>query len=49
MTFLTGYLKGICRWFLMFGHEAEIESPSKVRELMGELVDELSAHYKVLQ
>jgi predicted DNA-binding transcriptional regulator YafY len=49
MTFLTGYLNGICRWLLMFGNEVEIESPVKAKELMGELVDELSAHYKVLQ
>jgi predicted DNA-binding transcriptional regulator YafY len=49
MTFLTGYLKGITRWLLMFGSEVEIESPARVKEIMCELVEELSEHYKILQ
>jgi predicted DNA-binding transcriptional regulator YafY len=49
MTFLTAYLKGICRWLLMFGNEAEIEAPDKVKSMMLELVEELTEHYKVLQ
>ena len=49
MTFFTGHLNGICRWLLMFGNEVEIESPLKLKDVMGELVDELAAHYKILQ
>jgi predicted DNA-binding transcriptional regulator YafY len=49
MTFLTAYLNGIARWLLMFGSEAEVESPLTVREKIAELIEELSIHYKVLQ
>lgn len=46
MTFITGYLAGICRWLLMFGKEVEVESPAKAKAIIGELVEELAAHYK---
>jgi predicted DNA-binding transcriptional regulator YafY len=46
MTFLTCYLHGICRWLLSFGSDVEIQSPEKLKDTMGELVDELTAHYK---
>lgn len=48
MTFLTGHLKGLCRWLLMFGKEVEVQSPERVKVLLAELVDELAAHYKGL-
>jgi predicted DNA-binding transcriptional regulator YafY len=46
MTFLTGHINGICRWLLMFGNQVEIETPALIKERMGGLVEELSAHYR---
>lgn len=46
MTFLTGYMKSICRWLLMFGNNVSIEHPEKAREIIGELLEELNFHYQ---
>jgi predicted DNA-binding transcriptional regulator YafY len=46
MTFLAGNMRVFCRWLLMYGSAAEIESPEKLRTTMEEVVDELYHHYK---
>lgn len=46
MTFLTGYIKSICRWLLMFGNSVTIEQPEKAREIISELLEELNFHYQ---
>lgn len=46
MTFLTGYLKSICRWLLMFGNTVTIEQPEKAKEIITGLLDELNFHYQ---
>ena len=46
MTFLTCYISGLCRWILMYGKQAEIESPDKAKEIVRDLVDELITHYQ---
>ncbi len=46
LTFLTSYLRSLCRWLLMYGNSIEIESPDKARELVGDLVEELVAHHQ---
>ena len=45
MHFLSACLHSFCRWLLMFGSNVEIESPEKAREILMELVDELSTHH----
>lgn len=45
MTFLVGSLRSFAKWLMMYGKSVEIESPDELRELMEELVEELSAHY----
>jgi predicted DNA-binding transcriptional regulator YafY len=46
MTFLTGYMKSICRWLLMFGNSVTIEHPDKAKEIIAELLEELNFHYQ---
>jgi predicted DNA-binding transcriptional regulator YafY len=46
MTFLTGYMKSICRWLLMFGSGVSIEHPDKAKEIIGGLLEELNFHYQ---
>lgn len=46
MTFLAANLHGFCRWLLMYGNAVEIESPAHVREMMGQLAEDLALHYK---
>jgi predicted DNA-binding transcriptional regulator YafY len=46
MTFLVGSLRSFGRWLLVYGNSIQIESPTKLLEIMEEIVDELSAHYK---
>ena len=46
MTFLTGYLKSLCRWLLMFGNAVTIEQPEKAKEIISELLEELNFHYQ---
>jgi predicted DNA-binding transcriptional regulator YafY len=45
MHFLSASLPAFCRWILTFGRSAEIIHPEEAREIMVELVDELSSHY----
>jgi predicted DNA-binding transcriptional regulator YafY len=47
MTFLTGNMRSFCRWLMMYGKSVEIESPASLKEIMEELVEELSAHYSL--
>ena len=46
MTFLTGYVKSLCRWLLMFGNAVTIEQPEKAKEIISELLEELNFHYQ---
>jgi predicted DNA-binding transcriptional regulator YafY len=46
MTFLTGYIKSLCRWLLMFGSSVTVEHPEKAKEIIVELLDELTFHYQ---
>jgi predicted DNA-binding transcriptional regulator YafY len=46
LTFLTSYLGSLCRWLLMYGNRVEIESPEKARDIVCELIEELSVHYQ---
>ena len=46
MTFLTGYLKSLCRWLLMFGNGVTIEQPEKTKEIIAGLLEELNFHYQ---
>ncbi len=46
MTFLVGSLRNFGRWLLLYGNAVEIESPSRLNEIMEEIVDELAVHYK---
>jgi len=48
MTFLTGYMKSICRWLLMYGKSVTIEHPEKTKEIISELLEELNLHYQPL-
>jgi predicted DNA-binding transcriptional regulator YafY len=41
MTFLTISTEGFARWFMMFGDQAEILSPQKVKDRIAELADEI--------
>jgi len=45
MTFLTAYVKPFCKWLLTFGSSVEIEIPETAKEMMVDLVEELTAHY----
>mgnify|MGYP003575652172 CR=1 FL=1 len=46
MTFLTGYMKSLCRWLLMFGSNVTIEHPDKAKEIIGDLLEELNYHHQ---
>lgn len=45
MHFLSSCLHSLCRWLLTYGNMAEIESPDEAKDLMVDLIEELSAHY----
>jgi predicted DNA-binding transcriptional regulator YafY len=45
MHFLSACLHSFCRWLLMFGANVEIESPEKAKEVLTDLVEELTAHH----
>jgi predicted DNA-binding transcriptional regulator YafY len=47
MTFLTSYLNYVCRWFLTFGNQVQVESPDEAKEAVQQLVEELTEHYKM--
>lgn len=46
MTFLTGYIKSICRWLLMYGKSVTIEHPEEAKEIISEFLEELNLHYQ---
>jgi predicted DNA-binding transcriptional regulator YafY len=46
LTFLTGHLKSLCRWLLMFGNGVTIEQPEKGRDIILSLLEELNFHYQ---
>lgn len=46
MTFLTGYIKSICRWLLMYGKSVTIEHPEEAKEIIFEFLEELNLHYQ---
>ncbi len=43
--FLSACFHSICRWLLSFGNAVEIEYPEKAKDIMIELVEELSLHH----
>jgi len=45
MTFLVGNLRSFGKWLMMYGKCVEIENPTQLREIMEDLVEELSRHY----
>ena len=45
MTFLVANMRSFCRWLMMYGGAVELESPPELKEIMEELVEELSVHY----
>jgi predicted DNA-binding transcriptional regulator YafY len=45
MTFLTSNLRSFCRWLMMFGNTSDVVHPEEARDIVGELIDELTAHY----
>jgi len=45
MTFLTAYIKPFCKWLLSYGASADIEHPDTAKEIMIDLVEELTTHY----
>jgi hypothetical protein len=45
MHFLSACFHSFGRWLLQFGNNVEIESPEKAKEVLTELVEELSAHH----
>ena len=46
MTFLTCYLPSLGRWLLSYGSAVQIESPSRLHEVVQDLLGELIDHYK---
>jgi len=46
MTFLTSYLKSLCKWLLMFGNGVTLEQPEKAKDIITELLEELNFHYQ---
>jgi predicted DNA-binding transcriptional regulator YafY len=45
MTFLTAYVRPFCKWLLSYGASADIEYPDTAKEIMIDLVEELTNHY----
>jgi predicted DNA-binding transcriptional regulator YafY len=45
MHFLTGFLRGLAHWLLMYGNSVTVESPPELRESLRELTRELHEHY----
>jgi len=45
MHFLSACLSSFCRWLLTFGNAVEIEYPEKAKDILVELIDELSVHH----
>jgi predicted DNA-binding transcriptional regulator YafY len=45
MTFLTGYVRSLARWLLIYGNMVQVEAPDQLGEILVELVKELESHY----
>lgn len=45
MHFLVGCFHSFCRWLLTMGNMVEVESPDKAKDVLIDLVDELSMHH----
>lgn len=45
MTFLIGYIKPFCKWLLSYGASVDIDYPETAKEIMLDLVEELTNHY----
>lgn len=45
MHFLSSCLHSLCRWLLTYGNMVEIESPEEAKDLVVDLIEELSAHH----
>lgn len=45
MTFLVANLRWFGKWLMTYGKSVQIESPNELKDIMEELVEELSAHY----
>src|SRR5690606_28072566 len=45
LVFLSGCLRYMAHWLLMYGTAVEVESPDKLKETISSLVEELQAHY----
>lgn len=45
MHFLSSSLHSLCRWLLTYGNMVEIESPDEARELVIDLIEELTTHH----
>lgn len=43
--YLLESLDWMARWLLMFGHQAEIESPEELKQRVAELIEELREHH----
>jgi len=48
VVFLDGYRQAMARWLISFGNAVTIEEPEELREIMIDLVDELAAHYQLV-
>lgn len=45
VTFLTGYIRSLARWLLVYGNMVQIESPDHLNDILVDLVKELESHY----
>jgi predicted DNA-binding transcriptional regulator YafY len=45
LTFLHSYLGYFARWLLMLGNRVEVKQPEELKMVIGELLNELQAHY----
>ncbi len=45
MHFLSSCLHSLSRWLLTYGNMVEVESPEKAKEVIAELIEELSMHH----
>lgn len=45
VTFLTGYIRSLARWLLIYGNMVQIESPDHLNDILVDLVKELESHY----
>jgi predicted DNA-binding transcriptional regulator YafY len=48
LTFLTAYIEGFARWFMMFGDMAEIISPPELKDRVSKIAYEISERNNVL-